>query len=338
MSHKACLIITSIAGHDNKTLQNYARLCPENGFDFIVAGDKKSPKIFKLPGCEFLDIETQKQLPFSLAKLLPDNCYSKKNIAYLQAIKQQHTVLVDTDDDNDPLDGFWAQREARLKGVLIEAEGWVNIYNYFSNERIWPRGFSLNHIKSSIPGIAQKNEEPVFCPIQQGLADGDPDIDAISRLTTPLPIYFKKRGNIVLGKQSICPFNSQNTTWFAEAFPLLYLPSYCSFRMTDIWRSFIAQRILWENNWGLAFHNSTVYQDRNVHNLLKDFEDEVVGYLRNEELMKLLCGLKLKPGEKHLGDNLVLCYEVLIENDYFDARELELVKSWISDLEMISKA
>jgi hypothetical protein len=28
--------------------------------------------------------------------------------------------------------------------------------------------------------------------------------------------------------------------------PLLYLPSHCCFRMTDIWRSFIAQRCLWE--------------------------------------------------------------------------------------------
>ena len=54
-------------------------------------------------------------------------------------------------------------------------------------------------------------------------------------------------------------------------YPLLYLPAYCSFRMTDIWRSFVAQRIAWENGWRLLFHGPTMEQERNVHDLMKDF-------------------------------------------------------------------
>jgi hypothetical protein len=75
------------------------------------------------------------------------------------------------------------------------------------------------------------------------LADENPDVDAIYRLTLPLPIIFNKANNVALGNNSFCPFYSQNRTWFKEAFPLLYLSSHCSFRMTDIWRSFVAQRI-----------------------------------------------------------------------------------------------
>src|SRR6185436_15069807 len=125
-------------------------------------------------------------------------------------------------------------------------------------------------------------------PIQQGLADENPDVDAVYRMTSSLPLSFNKRNPIVLDKNAWCPFNSQNTTWFKEAFPLLYLPSYCSFRMTDIWRSFVAQRIAWSCNWSILFHNATVRQERNEHSLIRDFEDEIPGYLNNARICKML--------------------------------------------------
>ncbi|MHC4265647.1 MAG: STELLO glycosyltransferase family protein, partial [Planctomycetota bacterium] len=68
-------------------------------------------------------------------------------------------------------------------------------------------------------------------------ADDNPDVDAVYRLTQRLPLTFRKDRRLALGNGSKCPFNSQNTTWFPDAYPLLYLPAYCSFRMTDIWRS-----------------------------------------------------------------------------------------------------
>ena len=57
--------------------------------------------------------------------------------------------------------------------------------------------------------------------------------------------------------------------------------------MTDIWRSFVAQRICWENNWHINFHSSNVVR-RNEHNLLNDFKDEIVGYLNNDKLINEL--------------------------------------------------
>ena len=78
----------------------------------------------------------------------------------------------------------------------------------------------------------------------------------------------------------------------------MYLPSTCTFRMTDIWRSFIAQRILWENDSNLLFHSASAEQDRNEHNLLKDFKDEVPGYENNQLIIDILTNLKLK---KRLG-------------------------------------
>ena len=76
----------------------------------------------------------------------------------------------------------------------------------------------------------------------------------------------------------------------------MYLPAYCSFRMTDIWRSFVAQRIAWENGWNVLFREATVRQRRNPHDLMRDFRDEVPGYVANREICAALQALELEPG------------------------------------------
>jgi hypothetical protein len=172
----------------------------------------------------------------------------------------------------------------------------------------------------------------VDCPVQQGLADIDPDVDAIYRLVLPLPQRFRTDRALALAANTWCPFNSQNTAWWRDAAPLLYLPAYCSFRMTDIWRSFIAQRIAWENGWHLLFHGPTMEQERNVHDLMKDFRDEVPGYLNNHTIGDLLGALALQPGTAHLAGNLRACYRCLVDAGILDERELPLLDAWLTDL------
>src|SRR5690606_37869618 len=142
---------------------------------------------------------------------------------------------------------------------------------------------------------------------------------------------FDNRNTVILGKDSVCPFNSQNTTWFKEAFPLLYIPSHCSFRMCDIWRSFVAQRILWTNGWHLSFQAPTAVQDRNEHDLIKNFEEEISGYLNNHSIMEDLKKLDLKEGENHIYENMLICYKLLIEKKHIEEQELPLLEAWIED-------
>lgn len=334
MNKKVSLVLTSIAGSDNPVLKEYAATCSDKNIEFVVAGDKKSPANFELSGCTHLDLVAQKKLPFTLATLLPDNTYAKKNIGYLYAIKNGCEIIIESDDDNLPYPEFWEDRNSMVTGEISENKSWINLYGYFSDKNIWPRGLSLHSIKNAVPPLRPLNK-PVYCPIQQGLADENPDVDAIYRLCLDLPFYFKKREPVILGHESVCPFNSQNTTWFKPAFALLYLPSYCSFRMTDIWRSFIAQRILWACGWNLSFHKATVYQKRNEHNLLKDFEQEVSGYLNNDQIIDDLRQLNLKKGDAYLFENLRLCYETLTAKGYIGKEELPLLDAWISDLKAI---
>ena len=327
------LIVTSIAKHDNHLLKKIAKESSSCNIPFIVVGDTKSPIEFNLTGCDFYSIERQQTLNFKLAKTLPYKHYARKNLGYLIAMSKGAEIIIETDDDNLPLPGFWDLRTKLVNAHLLNNKGWVNIYKYFTDVHIWPRGFALENIQNKLP----KLEEPISleCPIQQGLADDNPDVDAIYRLTLPLPITFNKSENIALGDNSFCPFNSQNTTWFKEAFQLLYLPSYCSFRMTDIWRSFVAQRIAWTCGWPILFHQSSVQQERNEHNLMNDFRDEIPGYNNNAQIYESLKNLKLQKGVENITENMILCYKKLIELTLILPNELILLKSWIEDCNTI---
>jgi hypothetical protein len=326
------LIITSIAGSANKILNQYAKDAVENNTKFILIGDKKTPENFNLKDCDYYSIERQKQQNFKLSNYLPYNHYARKNLGYLIAAKNGAEIIIETDDDNIPYPEFWETRKLWHNVETIEHPDWINIYNLFTDKKVWTRGFPLELINEK-KDICFK-EKNIECPIQQGLADDNPDVDAAFRLTHKLPIKFNKNLAFALGKNSISPFNSQNTTWFKKAFPLLYLPSYCSFRMTDIWRSFIAQRLAWTCDWGILYHSPTVYQERNEHNILNDFEQEIPGYLYNFKIMDSLCNLDLKAGENCIFENLIKCYTLMLEKKWLtDNKELKLLETWIKDLQ-----
>lgn len=334
--NKVSLVITSIAGPDHPILQQYAKESAAHNVSFIVVGDKKSPDSFSIDNCDYYSIERQVNLPFSITERLPFNHYARKNLGYLAAISGGAEIIIETDDDNLPFPEFWNERSRSFNVHHFTETGWLNAYSYFTEKHIWPRGFALEHILDSVPLLEAK--KITNCPIQQGLAAKNPDVDALYRLTQPLPIDFDDNDPIALGNNSICPFNSQNTTWFKEAFMLLYLPSYCSFRMTDIWRSFIAQRIAWSNNWNILFHPSTVWQERNSHDLMRDFSDEISGYLHNKDIMSALQNLNLAKGKEYSGQNLIVCYKKLIDMNLIAPEEMALLERWIEDVKTSLKA
>jgi hypothetical protein len=332
---KTSLVITTISP-PNAVLHECAVRCREHGIDFIVIGDRKSPPDFILEGCDYWSIDRQLASGYSLARQLPEGHYSRKNLGYLLAMERGAEVIIETDDDNLPGEEFWQARSRTHLARKVSAAGWVNPYCYFTDKTIWPRGFPLEEIRTPAPATEQL--QPVQAPVQQGLTDGEPDVDAIFRLTNTLPVTFRKDRPLALGNGSLAPFNSQNTTWFREAFPLLYLPSTCSFRMTDIWRSFIAKRICDANGWELLFHGATVFQERNQHDLLTDFKDEIPGYLHNAQMCRDLASLPIKNGIEGITEGLVKCYELLITRGLFDKKEDCLLKAWLSSVSSIIPA
>lgn len=330
---QTAVVITSIAS-PNTILRQIAHDCTDRKLPFYLIGDSKSPADFSLPGCDFYSVDRQLQTDLKTAALVPLKHYARKNIGYLLAIRDGASLILETDDDNMPREDFYRPLPVSQTLPTFTNAGWVNVYRYYSDLLIWPRGLPLDEVTKPLSPMPA--EASVLCPIQQGLADDNPDVDAVYRLLLPLDITFRSGIRLALSTDSWCPFNSQNTAFYQEAFPLLYLPAYCSFRMTDIWRSFVAQRIGWENGWSILFREATVAQLRNDHRLMKDFEEEIPGYLHNAAIRDRLAALALKPGEQHIPDNLRICYEALVNMGVVGPAELPLLEAWLLDLQQVA--
>ena len=323
-------IITTI----NKPTKAVVSLQQKFGDGLIVIGDKKTPTDWGYKDAQFYSETDQRGFEFVTRYYLPTNHYARKNLGYLLAISKKATSIYDTDDDNIPNEK-WVVRKEEVEANESLGEGWYNVYDLVADNFMWPRGFSLKHLR-----IFPSCGMPKFrtSSIQQGLSDGEPDVDAIWRLIFNRKNTFSHKKSIFLRPNTWCPFNSQSTWWFPKAYALMYLPIYATFRMTDIYRSFVAQRCLWEIGEGVTYHSpSEVYQERNEHDLLKDLKDEVHGYLNSGKIVEILSKLTLKQGTENICENLKTCYMALIGEDILPANEIECVNAWVKDYEAVAK-
>ena len=209
-----------------------------------MIGDKKGPAAYDVPGVDFWSLGRQLEAGFQLGARLPVGHYSRKNIGYLAAIAAGATCIYETDDDNAPLPSWQPRTESAPGARIVEKRGtnecrWVNVYRYFSDENIWPRGFALDEIGAAAPalkggsesrigkggqaqlahGISQNEPVPAgsrtdarrcWAPIQQGLVDGSPDVDAIWRLTQDRPFEFDRGRKRVSRSGQLVPVQFAN--------------------------------------------------------------------------------------------------------------------------------
>jgi hypothetical protein len=293
-------------------------------------GDKKTPRSWTCPGTLFLPLDAPETKRFSLDAVLPYNHYCRKMLGYLYAVRDGSECIVDTDDDNIPK-SCWGFPGFEGEFRCMERDkGFINIYRHFTDQNIWPRGLPLRCIRAlgALPAVAIRN---VKVGVWQGLADGDPDVDAIYRLTSNEPCKFESRGPVILGKGTITPFNTQNTCIRKELFPLLYLPTYVTFRFTDILRGLIAQPIMWLYGWHLGFTDATVVQERNPHDYLKDFLSEIPMYQYGEQVVEIV-GAVVSRNES-ISSNLLLAYRALRDQKIVSDSELTTLDAWLQDLE-----
>lgn len=301
-------------------------------FKLVVVGDLKSPRLWVYPGAEYLSHSSELVSKFEIYKSLRSNHYSRKMLGYLYAIKNGATLIYDTDDDNIPRGiGFHPDFIGSFE-LVSTAGNFYNVYKDFTDARIWPRGFPIEDLNSSPLEVRELNAE-VNVGIWQGLVDQDPDVDAIYRLLFPGDITFTQRPPVVLDKLTWSPFNSQNTFFSVRFFPCLYLPTGVSFRYTDILRSIVTQPILWNEEATLGFFAPDVFQVRNEHNLMSDFESEIPMHLT----IKRACEVALDSVKSNYSpaENLISIYKGLAEEEIVPKEELQLVHAWVNDLERI---
>ena len=320
------IIITTIFP-PTRALKKFVELAPNS---VIVVGDKRTPAGWSLPEADFAAWDDPRFSQFFSSTHLPFNHYSRKNLGYLLAMQQKASSIIDTDDDNFPLGNFGFPAMMFSGDTFGSDLGFVNVYSQFTSKKIWPRGLPVRQINMEESGVSRSRAESRI-GVWQGLANGDPDVDAIYRLTNNEPCIFNPREPLALAEGTWSPFNSQNTFFYRELFPLLYLPVTVSFRFTDILRSLVAQPIMWRNGFRLGFTEATVFQERNPHDYLEDLVSEFPMYRWTEAVAALLSNQKLTYNS--ILGGLLKSYEVLHQHEVVGDGELDSVSAWAQDCE-----
>lgn len=324
------------------------------GWCFVVVADKNGPSEYDdVEGVIYLTVEKQKALHFQIIDHVPWRHFGRKNIGFLYAIAHGAKVIYDTDDDN-------RLKEERIPmlgvshGSQLPDAGPVNVsrplddvaghhlFNPYPSFRpdcghIWPRGLPLDFVRGK--GVqnwtlhtARLDRPPA---VQQFLADEDPDVDAVFRLTRDLPCFFKGKPadepeHLVIPPNVFVPYNAQATVHLHEAFWGLLLPVTVHGRVSDIWRSYLTQKLLWDVGQVLSFTNPHVVHDRVAHDYLKDFQSEQDLYLKSTAMVAFLA--RWQSDAPTLVERLEQLWAALYSRGFVEHGDLLLAQAWIRDL------
>lgn len=303
----------------------------------------------------YLNVAQQRALNYGTVKLLPLRHFSRKNVGYLYAIERGADFIFDLDDDNlvdrskqGPVHSVLRGKGVGLDDVplVVGSPGVVNPYPYFApsnkaGEAIfaWPRGLPLASVRDEATALTQARIDESGARLHaaklgvvQSLANGDPDVDAVYRLTRDIPFDFKLEGRVVaLGDGLFAPWNAQATLVAKPAFWGLLLPSSVDGRVSDIWRGYLASRLLWETEFRVAFASSEVVQDRNPHSYLSDFRKEAQLYNQTDDVLSALGDFRRRDGEP-LSVAYLRLVEIFVDKGFLSSPDRELAQVWLDDL------
>jgi STELLO glycosyltransferases len=99
-------------------------------------------------------------------------------------------------------------------------------------------------------------------------------------------------------------------------------------RVTDIWRSYFAQRLLWEVGGQLVFLPPSVFHVRNPHNLAMDFAEEVKLYTEADRLVTFL--RDWKPRSRTLPEMAMELAKGMAVETFWADSDAELVSAWVA--------
>jgi len=310
----------------------------------IIVGDLKTPhdkceKICKAVRGVYLSPEKQMTLGFTHASSIPWNCYDRKNLGYLFALREGADIIYSTDDDNYPIDDGWDEQVKLGKQtveVVTSPSGWWNCLS-LSDVKATPRGYPYWLIRDT-PKYSFK-KEVVDVAVQSGLWIGDPDVDAMTRIVLDPKVSSYQDREAALGKGTMCPYDSQNTFISREMLPahMVWSGEGTSHpRFDDIYAGYVGQIIAQHHGKTIKFGKPLVIQNRNYHDLLKDLTLEMGGMGVMRVFFDVMNKLELK--SQSVSENLrEIVYKVCNTIPQIPKGLITQVDTWCYDLEKINK-
>ena len=337
-----CLVIVPDLKTPKDYMEKLSSLLEDKGSsDAQYAATVNLDRAFYLPVEEQELWAGQQSFFGSFVRSTPWNHFARKNVGYLFAILHKAEFIFDFDDDNYIKLG----NDGLVLDILPDDSMNVtvamlggNAFNHHpmmgsSINASWARGFplDLSQKRENYGTVAFQRSIPLSkVGVIQFLADNNPDIDAIHRITKPLPMNFQGNDSVLVPKHSFAPYNAQATVHTKLAFWALLLPSTVAGRVSDIWRSYFAQCIFADTDLRFVFAPPKITQLRNEHNNLGDFNAEQDLYNKAGELINYLS--TWTSSETSVAMRLEHLYIDLYEHGYIELDDVERVQFWIGAL------
>jgi len=277
-------IVTTTINEPTIASNKFAEIAKRDGWTFVVVGDKKTPRYYYQEelDCVYLTPQDQEEISKELSDVIGWKSIQRRNIGLLYAYQQGADVVATVDDDNIPYDD-WG------KDLLIGKEVECDLYKPYDDvfdplsvtntPEIWHRGYPIELLQRRHL-VEYKGKVKRKALVQADLWDGDPDIDAMARLTLKPVVKYNVEKPYCSNK--ISPFNSQNTFLAREVIPYYAVLPHVG-RMDDIWGSYIMQHHFPNS---VVYNKASVYQDRNVQDLITNLEKEIIGYRNTHMILK----------------------------------------------------
>jgi hypothetical protein len=271
------IIVTTTINPPTEAIEKFQRL---EDWELIVIGDLKTPKDYHLSRGTYVTPQDQEKYDKELSDTIGWNCIQRRNFGLLLARDLGAELVAVVDDDNIPHQD-WG------KTILVGREIEVNYYETSlpafdpvgatEYRHLWHRGYPLQLLPKRDYSV--KSRRRITPGVQACFWNGDPDIDAICRMEhSPLCRFDDKHFPMAANKPA--PFNSQNTLLSGPI-----LADYFLFpgigRMDDIWAAYYVQA----KGAQVVFDKATVDQQRNEHDLVRDMQQEYLGYEKNLKLV-----------------------------------------------------
>ncbi|MBV8780780.1 MAG: hypothetical protein JO353_05220 [Phycisphaerae bacterium] len=263
---------------------------------FIVIPDRKSPPElfdrcaeFTTRGmhiiCPTLNEQDAYLAKLNLSGFIPYDSDNRRNIGYLMALEGGSETIISIDDDNYCRRGesFFADHSVVSAGPITapcvnSSDGWFTICQLMDVQprMVYPRGFPYAR-RHATPEITQKAETGRV-KLNAGLWLGEPDLDAMTWLVSPVRSTRMNTDSILLGDNAWTPINTQNTAlhrdlivsyYFAKmGYPLGNLGAID--RYGDILSGYLCQATVRHMGDRIRVGTPLVDHRRNSHNYLRD--------------------------------------------------------------------
>jgi hypothetical protein len=272
------VIVTTTINPPTEAITRFDQL---EDWQLVVVGDLKTPKDYKLARGIYIPPAEQESYAKALSDAIGWNCIQRRNFGLLWAAEMGADIVAVVDDDNIPYES-WGRN--LMLGRAIEV-------NYFETDlpafdpvgatnehHLWHRGYPLQLLSQR--EYRRVSRRTIVPDVQADFWNGDPDIDAFCRLEHAPECHFDVRC-FPLASNKPGPFNSQNTFLQGSCLKDYFLFPHVG-RMDDIWAAYYLQA----KGATVVYGQPSVYQQRNVHDLIKDMKQEYLGYEHNLNLVQ----------------------------------------------------